>query len=266
MLLSTRRNSSIKVTHRLQPGVQEPKTTEGDVRYSNAHTATWKVSSGPGQCHRSLSAQGCRGFVRGPQRQKAGPGRSGMMEEGPHSPFSRVCRFARTRRKVCRGETRADTCQRPRPAAAGCQQPPPPRKQGPVPPPRASSGRRTGPGPAPPPRPNSSTHLFPAPAAGPPPAALHSRGRPAGRRGGGPGAAPPAWPGMRADTARPGRRRRSAPSGRRHVGPGHVTRRRAGESSPGKRQGEERKFPWQPTGGSKVRRAPANQSSAAVGN
>lgn len=155
-------------------------------------------------------------------------------------------------------------CQRPRPAAAGCKHPPPPRKQGPVPPPRASSGQRAGP--APPPRPNSSTHLFPAPAAGPPPAALHSRGRPAGRRGGGPEAASPARPGMRADTARPGRRHRSAPSGRRHVGPGHVTLRRAGESSPGKRQGEERKFPWQPTGGSKARRAPANQSSAAVGS
>lgn len=32
----------------------------------------------------------------------------GQARWGPHSPFSRVCRFARTRRKVCRGETRAE--------------------------------------------------------------------------------------------------------------------------------------------------------------
>lgn len=52
----------------------------------------------------------------------------GQARWGPHSPFSRVCRFARTRRKVCRGETRA--------SGRGCKQlsPRPYTRPGPVPP------------------------------------------------------------------------------------------------------------------------------------
>lgn len=125
----------------------------------------------------------------------------GQARWGPHSPFSRVCRFARTRRKVCREETRT--------SGRGCEQraPHPYTRPGPVLP---SPGQRTVRGPPP----QRGTHLFPAPAAGPPLAALHSRGRAAG----------PGCGGMRADAARPSGRRRSAPGGRRHVGPGHVTR------------------------------------------
>lgn len=132
----------------------------------------------------------------------------------PHSPFSRVCRLARTRRKVCRGDTRAESHQHPPLGQRGPGPPQhPPTPPNPLQPPRGL--------PPPPPRP----HLFPAACAGPPGAALHSRGLAARRRSRGP---PPAA--RDAGGCGPARQepRRSAPGGRRHVGPGHVTRRRAG--------------------------------------
>lgn len=94
----------------------------------------------------------------------------GQARWGPHSPFSRVCRFARTRRKVCRGETRAEKRQ-----DADVNNSPPARTQGPYRSPRSPRipGTTHRPRASPPPR---STHLFPAPAAGPPLFALHSRG------------------------------------------------------------------------------------------
>lgn len=100
---------------------------------------------------------------RGGRRGGGGPGR----RAGPHSPFSRVCRFARTRRKVCRRETRAEKCQGPRKPDVNNCPPPPVNKARPgapsIPRIRASSRQGTSPGPAPPPHPHPPHPPLPGP-------------------------------------------------------------------------------------------------------
>lgn len=173
-------------------------------------------------------------------RGRGGRGRPGGGRghgAGPHSPFSRVCRFARTRRKVCREETRAKKCHGPRHLYVNNT--PLAGKQGParaaLPPALHITGTT-----APPPH----THLLPAPAAGPPPAALHSRGcrrRPAGQRGGGPRGEPPR---AARDAGGYGAARQAPPISPPRpppCWPRSCEPRREGESSPG--NGAERQFP-----------------------
>lgn len=148
------------------------------------------------------------------------------------------------------------------PAGDGCKHlpphpPPPPGKQGPAPPHPLPAAPRT--------------HLFPAPAAGPPPAALHSRGRrgrPTGQRGGGPRGGPPraardAGGYGAARQAPPISPQRPPPCWPRSCDP-PAERVKVHQETGGERR-ERRKFPWQPTGGSRAQRAPANQGPGAAG-